>query len=74
MVSGTGRGGGGEADVPVEEVPANLHAQVTSSECVHLDGLQKVFSTNTGKKRAVDGLGLTFYSGQITALLGHNGK
>lgn len=26
-----------------------------------------------GKKHAVDGLSLTMYNGQVTALLGHNG-
>jgi ABC-type multidrug transport system ATPase subunit len=36
-------------------------------------GLSKEFSTPTGIKKAVDDLNLTMYSGQITALLGHNG-
>ena len=35
--------------------------------------LYKDFQTPTGVKTAVDGLNLTMYSGQITALLGHNG-
>jgi ABC-type Na+ transport system ATPase subunit NatA len=66
--AGAGAGGG-----PVEEVPGNMQQQVANNECVHLSGLKKVFDTNTGKKVAVDGLDVTFYSGQITALLGHNG-
>jgi len=59
--------------VPVEDVTSNMKQQVLDNECVHISGLKKVFNTNTGKKVAVDGLDMTFYTGQITALLGHNG-
>ena len=62
-----------EGSVPVEDVTSNMRQQVLDNECVHLSGLTKVFDTNTGQKVAVDGLDMTFYSGQITALLGHNG-
>jgi ABC-type multidrug transport system fused ATPase/permease subunit len=60
-------------DVPVEAVTPDLAAQVTNNRCVDIRGLYKVFNTNSGVKVAVDGLNLTMYSGQITALLGHNG-
>jgi ABC-type multidrug transport system ATPase subunit len=36
---------------------------------VHISDLRKQF----GEKTAVDGLNLSMYQGQITALLGHNG-
>lgn len=37
-------------------------------------GLTKVYKSSVGgSKLAVDKLDLTMYSGQITALLGHNG-
>ena len=59
--------------VPVEPVTEDLAAQVQNKTCVEIRDLYKEFNTNTGKKVAVDGLNLTLYSGQITALLGHNG-
>lgn len=59
--------------VPVEEVTADLAAQVANKTCVDIRNLYKAFDTKTGKKVAVDNLNLTMYSGQITALLGHNG-
>jgi ATP-binding cassette subfamily A (ABC1) protein 3 len=62
-----------DPSIPVEDVTSNMKQQVLDNECVHISGLKKVFDTNTGKKVAVDGLDMTFYSGQITALLGHNG-
>ncbi len=62
-----------ESDVPVEPVTSNMKRQIEDKQCVHITGLRKSFDTNTGKKVAVDGLNMTFYSGQITALLGHNG-
>lgn len=40
---------------------------------MEINNLVKYFNTNTGRKYAVDGLSLTMYQGQITALLGHNG-
>lgn len=36
-------------------------------------GLRKEFDTPDGVKKAVDGVDLTMYEGQIFALLGHNG-
>jgi len=59
--------------IPIEDVPNNLKSQVEDKKCVHIHNLRKSFHTNTGEKVAVDGLNMTFYSGQITALLGHNG-
>jgi len=60
-------------ECPVEPVTDNYAAQITNNQCVDIHGLKKVFMTNTGPKVAVDGLNLTMFSGQITALLGHNG-
>jgi len=60
-------------DAPVEPVTENLSAQVAANKCVDIQNLYKEFKTSTGMKVAVDGLNLTMYSGQITALLGHNG-
>ena len=68
-----GPAGGVVAGVPIEPVPKHLQDQVHEKKCVHIHNLRKSFNTSTGTKVAVDGLNLTFYSGQITALLGHNG-
>ena len=57
----------------IERVPDNLAQQIRDGKCIFVRGLQKSFNTNTGIKHAVDNLNLTMYSGQITALLGHNG-
>jgi ABC-type multidrug transport system fused ATPase/permease subunit len=57
----------------VERVTENLVRQVEDGTCVDILDLCKEFKTTTGKKVAVDHLNLTMYSGQITALLGHNG-
>ena len=57
----------------VEPVPDNLTRQIEDNKCVNIVNLYKEFQTPTGVKTAVDGLNLTMYSGQITALLGHNG-
>ena len=57
----------------VERVTENLVRQVEDGTCVDILDLCKEFHTTTGKKVAVDHLNLTMYSGQITALLGHNG-
>lgn len=56
-----------------EDVDENLKSQVDSKLCVTITNLFKGFQTPTGFKAAVDGLSLTMYSSQITALLGHNG-
>lgn len=46
---------------------------VAAGRCVAVRGLTKEFDTPDGVKRAVDGVDLTMYEGQIFALLGHNG-
>jgi ABC-type polysaccharide/polyol phosphate transport system ATPase subunit len=56
-----------------EDVPESLKQQVNDNSCVHIQNLRKEFNTNSGLKVAVENLNLTMYSGQITALLGHNG-
>ena len=49
-------------------------AQIPAGECVDIRNLYKEFDTPMGgKKVAVDSLNITMFSGQITALLGHNG-
>jgi ATP-binding cassette subfamily A (ABC1) protein 3 len=73
--SGSGAGAGDEGgveltSVAVEQVTENLSSQSQAKSCVEIKGLYKAFETPTGKKVAVDGLNLTMYSGQITALLG----
>ena len=60
-------------DLNVEKVTENLERQVADGLCVDIIDLYKEFDIKGGKKVAVDGLNLTIYSGQITALLGHNG-
>jgi ATP-binding cassette subfamily A (ABC1) protein 3 len=61
-------------NVNVEEVPQNLQAQFEEKKCVDIRNLRKEFITPQGNvKVAVNGLNLTMFQGQITALLGHNG-
>ena len=62
-----------DKDLNVETVTENLERQVADGVCVDIIDLYKEFDIKGGKKVAVDGLNLTMYSGQITALLGHNG-
>ena len=62
-----------EENVPLEPVSDVLNRQVEIGQCVDIQDLRKEYNTNTGTKVAVQGLNLTMYSGQITALLGHNG-
>lgn len=59
----------------VEPVDAILRQQEQEHECVQILGLHKEFPAQGDKqvKVAVKKLNLSFYSGQITALLGHNG-
>lgn len=45
-----------------------------AGRCVTIRGLRKEFDTPDGIKKAVDGVDLTMYEGQIFALLGHNGN
>jgi ATP-binding cassette, subfamily A (ABC1), member 3 len=58
-----------EAGVTVEPVSNSLLDQSKEGRSIEIRKLRKVF----GDKTAVDGLSLSIYSGQITALLGHNG-
>ena len=64
---------GNNDTIPVEPVTDALRSQINDKTCVDIINLYKEFNTSTGNKVAVDGLNLTMYSGQITALLGHNG-
>ena len=57
----------------VEPVSDVLLQQEENGGCVQIHKLRKVFPTEGGEKVAVNNLSLTLYSGQITALLGHNG-
>lgn len=63
---------GNEADeqVPIEPVGEAFKRQSAEGQSIEIKNLVKKF----GDKVAVDGLNMTMYSGQITALLGHNGK
>lgn len=55
--------------IPVEPVTEALRAQSLAGDGIEIRGLRKQF----GEKTAVDGLSLSMYKGQVTALLGHNG-
>jgi ABC-type multidrug transport system ATPase subunit len=55
--------------IPYEPVSDVLKRQSADGKSIEIHDLRKVF----GEKAAVDGLNLSIYSGQITALLGHNG-
>ncbi|GLD96661.1 hypothetical protein PINS_up005344 [Pythium insidiosum] len=57
----------------VEPVSSALATQEAKGTCLQIRRLRKVFQVDDGEKIAVHQLDLTFYSGQITALLGHNG-
>jgi ATP-binding cassette subfamily A (ABC1) protein 3 len=56
-------------EVPVEPVSSSLKDQAGQGRSIEIRKLSKTF----GEKVAVDGLSMSMYSGQITALLGHNG-
>jgi ABC-type multidrug transport system fused ATPase/permease subunit len=56
--------------IPVEEVSEAKRMQAREGKSIEIHNLKKSF----GNKTAVDGLNLSIYNGQITALLGHNGK
>lgn len=63
----------GEAAV-IEPVSGELLLQEHTGASLQLRDLTKRFTSKDGdEKLAVDALTLTFYSGQITSLLGHNG-
>lgn len=55
--------------IPIEAVGADLEQQSETGSSIEIKALKKSY----GKKTAVDGLSLSMYRGQITALLGHNG-
>lgn len=55
--------------IPCEPVSDVLKRQDAEGKSIEIHDLRKDF----GEKTAVDGLNLSIYSGQITALLGHNG-
>jgi ATP-binding cassette, subfamily A (ABC1), member 3 len=55
--------------IPYEEVSDALKSQANEGESIEIHDLRMAF----GEKSAVDGLNLSMYSGQITALLGPNG-
>jgi ATP-binding cassette subfamily A (ABC1) protein 3 len=57
------------AGSPFESVSDALKKQREEGKSIEIHNLRKTF----GEKTAVDGLSLSMYSGQITALLGHNG-
>jgi len=57
----------------VQPVSDDLKAQIEAGDCVAIRELGKTYSSSMGTKVAVSQLNLTFYRGQITALLGHNG-
>jgi ATP-binding cassette, subfamily A (ABC1), member 3 len=58
-----------QSGIPYEPVGDNLRRQSDEGKSIEIHDLRKAF----GEKCAVDGLNLSMYSGQITALLGHNG-
>uniref|UniRef100_A0A7S2W446 ABC transporter domain-containing protein n=1 Tax=Mucochytrium quahogii TaxID=96639 RepID=A0A7S2W446_9STRA len=62
-----------ESDGFFEPVPGVLSDLRTQGKCVMVQGLGKSFKTAKGNVQAVDDLSLTFFEGQITVLLGHNG-
>lgn len=56
--------------IPLEPVGAALQRQKEEGKTIEIRGLRKTF----GETTAVADLTFSMYSGQITALLGHNGK
>ena len=58
-----------QSGIPYEEVGDSLKRQANEGKSIEIHDLHKTF----GEKSAVDNLNLSMYSGQITALLGHNG-
>lgn len=64
---------GDDETAVIEPVDESMHARAR----VHIKKLRKQFTEGRGKSArtttAVNGLDLTLYEGQITALLGHNG-
>jgi len=56
-------------EIPYEPVSEHLKRQASEGKSIEIHDLRKTF----GEQAAVDGLNLSIYSGEITALLGHNG-
>lgn len=56
-------------DIPIEKVSDATRMQAREGKSIEIHKLKKTF----GEKTAVDGLSLSIYNGEITALLGHNG-
>lgn len=64
-----------DENIHVETVSDALKQQARDGSSVEIHNLRKVYSNNIGScVYAVNGLNLSLYRGQITALLGHNGK
>jgi ABC-2 family transporter protein len=59
-----------QSQIPYEDVGDSLKRQASEGKSIEIHDLKKIF----GEKAAVDGLTLSMYSSQITALLGHNGR
>mmetsp|Transcript_24374 Transcript_24374/g.37578 ORF Transcript_24374/g.37578 Transcript_24374/m.37578 type:complete len:1959 (-) Transcript_24374:259-6135(-) len=60
--------------VHIEPVADALKAQEKDNKCVSIKNLRMCFTNVNGtEKVAVEGLNLNMYTGQVTALLGHNG-
>lgn len=59
-----------DENIPTEKVPEATRDQAKEGKSIEVHNLKKTF----GDKTAIDGLSLSFYNGQITALLGHNGR
>ena len=57
----------------VQSPDAEELAKLAAGRCVHVTGLHKEFPTPDSIKVAVNNVDLSFYEGQITCLLGHNG-
>ena len=63
------------SDIPIEPVSEALRQQANEGTNVEIHNLRKEFRTDAGSNIiAVDGLNLSLYKGQCTALLGHNGE
>lgn len=58
-----------EGNADVEEVSAELK----SKGVIRISSIVKVFGSGKKKTTAVNGISLTIYENQITAILGHNG-